>query len=87
MGHTIATHMSEALKQELKRDKVARAAGVGGYINAVLVPELAVRLVMEDMGLVDEQRARDVLSESSNVGILLNADDENVTREEEGEEG
>jgi RTC4-like domain len=87
MGHTITTHMSEALKQELKRDKVARAVGVGGYVNAVLVPELAVRLVMEDMGLTDEQRARDVLSESSNVGILLNADDENVTREEEGEEG
>jgi hypothetical protein len=87
MGHTITTHMSEALKQELKRDKVARAAGVGGYVNAVLVPELAVRLVMEDMGLADEQRARDVLSESSNVGILLNADDENVIREEEGEEG
>jgi hypothetical protein len=86
MGHTITTHMSEALKQELKRDKVARAAGVGGYVNAVLVPELAVRLVMEDMGLADEQRARDVLSESSNVGILLNADDEHVTREE-GEEG
>jgi hypothetical protein len=87
MGHTITTHMSEALKQELKRDKVVRAAGVGGYVNAVLVPELAVRLVMEDMGLADEQRARDVLSESSNVGILLNADDENVIREEEGEEG
>jgi hypothetical protein len=86
MGHTIATHMSETLKQELKRDKVARAAGVGGYVNAVLVPELAVRLVMEDMGLADEQRARDVLSESSNVGILLNADDENVIREEESEE-
>ena len=87
MGHTITTHMSEALKQELKRDKAVRAAGVGGYVNAVLVPELAVRLVMEDMDLADEQRARDVLSESSNVGILLNADDENVIREGEGEEG
>jgi hypothetical protein len=86
MGHTITTRMSDALKQELKRDKMTRAAGVGGYVNAVLVPELAVRLVMEDMNLQDEQQARDVLSESSNVGILLNADDENVTREEEDAE-
>jgi hypothetical protein len=82
MGHTITTHLASALKQELKRDKVARAAGVGGYVNAVLVPELAVRLVMDDMNLQDEQQAREVLSESSNIGILLNADDENVTRED-----
>jgi hypothetical protein len=86
MGHAITMHMSSSLKQQLKRDKVARAAGVGGYVNAVLVPELAVRLVMEDMGFKDEQQARDVLSESSNLGILLNADDENVVREEEEEE-
>jgi hypothetical protein len=85
MGHTITTHLAAALKQELKQDKVARAAGVGGYVNAVLVPELAVRLVLEDMNLQDEQQAREVLSESSNIGILLNADDENVTREEDAE--
>jgi hypothetical protein len=86
MGHSITTYMTIALKQELKRDKVARAAGVGGYVNAVLVPELAVRLVMEDMNLQDERQARDVLNESSNVGILLNADDENATREDEDAE-
>ena len=88
MGRVIIEHMSDVLKQELKRDKVARAAGVGGYVNAVLVPELAVRLVMEDMLLEDEQEARDVLSESSNVGILLNADDdENIIREAEDDDG
>ena len=87
MGRVITEHMSDALKQALKRDKVARAAGAGGYVNAVLVPELAVRLVMEDMVLEDQQQARDVLSESSNLGILLNADDdENLTREEEDDE-
>ena len=84
MGRVITEHMSDALRQQLKQDKVARAAGVGGYVNAVLVPELAVRLVMEDMLLDDEGQARDVLSESANVGLLLNADDdESLTREEE----
>ena len=83
MGHAITTHMSSTLKRQLKVDKVARAAGVGGYVNAVLVPELAVRLVMEDMDLKNEQQARDVLCESSNLGTLLNADDENVAREGE----
>ncbi len=87
MGHVITTHMATELNQELKGDKVARAAGVGGYVNAVLVPELMVRLVMDDMHLDNELRARDILGESSGIGILLNGDDEVLTREEDDDEG
>ena len=39
-------------------------------MQAVLAPELAVRLVMEDLGL-DEEEARAVLRDSAGVGELL----------------
>ena len=86
MGHAITTHLATELNKELKSDKVARAAGVGGYVNAVLVPELMIRLVMDDMRLKEELKARETLSESSSIGILLNGDDEVLTREEEDDD-
>lgn len=47
------------------------AGGVSGFVQAVLVPEVAVALVKEDMS-VDEKRAREILKESLNLGELLN---------------
>jgi hypothetical protein len=47
------------------------AGGISGFVQAVLVPEVAVALVKEDMG-VDEKRAREVLKESLELGELLN---------------
>lgn len=41
------------------------------YAQAVLVPELAVRLVKEDMG-VDVDSARQILRESIEIGEKLN---------------
>lgn len=83
VGHAITTHMATELNLELKNDKVARAAGVGGYVNAVLVPDLIVRLVMDDMKLQDQAQARNVLSESSGIGTLLNGDDEVLIRQKD----
>ncbi|TKX27158.1 RTC4-like domain-containing protein [Elsinoe australis] len=51
------------------------AGGVSGYVQAVIVPELAMSLIMEDMD-VDEQRAKVVLEESSELGNLLNIEEE-----------
>ena len=83
MGHAITERMSDILKETLSCDSVARSAGVGGYVNAVLVPELLVGLVMEDMHLDDAAQARNVLAESSDVGIMLNGDEEVVAQLEE----
>lgn len=47
------------------------AGGVSGFVQAVLVPEVAVALVKEDMS-VDEKRAREILKESLHLGELLN---------------
>ena len=83
--HEITTHMSKALKEALRKDKIIRAAEVGGYISAVLLPELTLRLVMEDQGLADDKvtAALQILEESTQAGIdlwgLEDEEDERVT--------
>jgi hypothetical protein len=46
--------------------------GVTGYVSSVLVPEVGVRLIMEDMDVVWE-KARDVMKESVEFGAVVNA--------------
>ena len=52
-------------------DEIVKKAGVAGYAQSVLVPELAVRLVKEDMG-VDDEGARQILRDSLDIGQRLN---------------
>lgn len=52
-------------------DEIVKTAGVAGYAQLVLVPELAVRLVKEDMG-VDDEGARQILRDSLDIGQRLN---------------
>lgn len=52
-------------------DKVVKAAGAAAYAQAVLVPELTVLLIKEDMN-VDSQDARQILRESTDIGLRLN---------------
>ena len=54
-------------------DNVIRTAGVVAYCQAVLVPELTVLLVKEDMG-VDDEDARRILRDSTEIGEKLNFD-------------
>jgi hypothetical protein len=58
--------------------------GVSGFVQAVLVPEVAVALVKEDMS-VDEKRAREILKESLELGDLLN-EEAHERVENEGED-
>ncbi|KAF2224366.1 RTC4-like domain-containing protein [Elsinoe ampelina] len=51
------------------------AGGISGYVQAVIVPELAIGLIMEDMG-IGEQSAKEVLEESEEIGDLVNAEEE-----------
>ena len=64
------TSFAPAIGRLAISDKLISSAGVAGYVQAVLAPELAVRLVMEDLGL-DEEGARGVLRDSKEVGELL----------------
>lgn len=78
MGHAITTTMENELAAQLKTDKVVRAAGFGGYVSAVLVPELMIELVKEDMRVTTSEEARKILEQSTEDGALINGDDDEV---------
>ena len=80
--HIIA-HLSDSLRKQAAKDKLVAASGVSGgvsgFVQAVLVPELALKLVSEDMKISDDD-ARDVIAESAELGDLLSPEaDERVT--------
>ncbi|KAJ6119434.1 hypothetical protein N7523_003714 [Penicillium sp. IBT 18751x] len=76
MLQAIVGRFSLKLRRLAASDHIVKAAGVAGYAQSVLVPELAVRLVMEDMAVGDDD-AREILRESIQIGQKLNpaADD------------
>lgn len=79
----IINHLSDKLREQSSRDKLVAAAGVSGgvsgFVQAVLVPELAEQLVMEDLK-VSSTRAREIITESAELGELLYPDvDDKVT--------
>lgn len=84
MTEHILSHFSARLRELALSDPLIKASGVAGgisgFVQAVLVPELAVCLVEGDLG-VDAGSARSVLAESLEVGELLNEEvDERVER-------
>ena len=59
---------------------------MSGFIQAVLVPELAVQLIAEDLK-VSEVKARDVAVKSAELGDLLNSEiEERIDRAMQMEE-
>ena len=58
------------------------SGGVSGYVHAVLVPEMAVVLIMEDMDCGREAAMR-IMADSTDVGEALNEEEnDNVPRVE-----
>jgi hypothetical protein len=53
-------------------DTLKFCGGVTGYVSAVLVPEVGLRLIMEDMN-ISQSEARKVMKESVAYGGALNA--------------
>ncbi|KAI9876567.1 MAG: hypothetical protein M1830_006199 [Pleopsidium flavum] len=75
----IISNFSSQIRRLAATDKLISSGGVSGYVQAVLVPELAVLLVKEDMQ-VDDETARVILKESIKVGDLLNEEEEEVIK-------
>ncbi|OJJ86436.1 RTC4 family protein [Aspergillus glaucus CBS 516.65] len=73
MLQAVTTHFAPQLRRLAAADNIVKTAGVAGYAQAVLVPELAVRLVKEDMNIDDDQSARQILRDSISIGEKLNA--------------
>lgn len=76
------TALQKILDKQMKSDKNMRTTGVGRLVDNVLVPEVLMRLVGEDMGVQDEE-ARKILDESSELGVLLWGDDDEVEAQED----
>ncbi len=70
MTDFIMRKLSSVVRKRAVEDRLISARSYTGYVQAVLVPELAVRLVMHDMD-IGEEEARDVLRDSIEVGELL----------------
>ena len=72
----ILAEFADALRDHAKTDRLVAVSGiqggVSGFVQAVLVPELAVSLVEEDMGPSTHQDPIDIIAESAEVGDLLN---------------
>lgn len=64
-------HFSRKIYRLATNDPIANKAGVVGYAQSVLVPELAMRLVREDMN-VDDETARQIMRESIDIGEKMN---------------
>lgn len=75
MTDHIIAHLSDGLRQQATKDRLVASSGVSGgvsgFLQAVLVPELAEQLVREDMK-VSADDARKIVVESAELGDLLN---------------
>lgn len=80
MSENLIREFSALLRKRSLQDRLVSARGYTGYLQSVLVPELAVQLIMEDMHLGEEE-ARKILVESSAVGELLNDEIADVVEE------
>ncbi|KAI1739285.1 RTC4-like domain-containing protein [Xylaria scruposa] len=85
MTEYIMGTLSDVIRRRAVEDKLISARTYTGYVQTVLVPELAVRLIMEDMSITEE-RARDVLEESIEIGELLHEEARDVVKIDEKEE-
>jgi hypothetical protein len=73
MTEAIIEEFSGLLRIRAVQDRLISARGHTAYVQAVLVPELTVQLIMEDMNVTEEE-ARDIMQESIAVGELLHED-------------
>ncbi|KAK2825717.1 hypothetical protein FQN49_007435 [Arthroderma sp. PD_2] len=85
MMEAIIDRFAPKMRQLVLCDPLIQAVGVSGYVQAVLVPELTTMLVKEDMNVGDE-RARDIMKESMDIGDLVNEQLDDVVELEEGPE-
>ncbi|CCF38350.1 hypothetical protein CH063_01892 [Colletotrichum higginsianum] len=72
-SENIIGKFSSMLRERAVEDRLISSRGYSSYVEAVLVPELAVQLISEDMG-VEADEARKILEESRWIGDLLHED-------------
>lgn len=79
ISENIMRKFTPLLKKQMVQDRLMSSRGFTPYVQAVLVPELAVLLIMEDMNVGIEE-ARDILDDSASFGELLNEEIREVVK-------
>ncbi|KAK3695298.1 RTC4-like domain-containing protein [Podospora appendiculata] len=85
MSENLIGQFSSLLRKRAVQDRLVSARGHTAYVQTVLVPELAVRLIKEDMDVGDEE-ARRIMKESISVGELLNEEEADVVLSDDDED-
>jgi len=85
MTDFIIRKLSPVIRKRAVEDRLISARSSTGYVQAVLVPELTVRLIMEDMS-VSEDKARKIMEESVEIGELLHEETSDVVISKESED-
>ena len=80
------SRFASKLRRQAASDKLISSGGVSRYVQAVLVPELAILLIKDDMK-VDDEKAREVLRDSVDIGNLLNEEEDEIIAEPAPTEG
>lgn len=86
MTETIIEIFSSLLRERAPRDRLISARGYTGFVQSVLVPELATKLIQGDMSLGADE-ARKVMQDSRAVGEILNDEKREPQRQTRAKEG
>jgi len=86
MSENLVSEFSSLLRKRAVKDRLVSARGHTAYVQSVLIPELAVRLIMEDMD-VNEDEARSIMADSRWIGEILNEEVADVVLSEDDESG
>ncbi|KAF3803664.1 hypothetical protein GCG54_00004838 [Colletotrichum gloeosporioides] len=73
LSEDIIARFSSILRERAIDDRLISSRGYSSYVEAVLVPELAVKLICEDMN-VEPTEARKILEDSKEIGDMINED-------------
>lgn len=84
MSEYIIRYFNEMLRERAVEDPVISGRGTTVFVSTVLVPELATRLIMEDMA-VGMEEARQILADSADMGDLLHEDVGDIVTEISGD--
>lgn len=82
MTDNLIERFSSLLRKVAVQDRLVSARGHTAFVQFVLVPELAVRLIMEDMD-VPAEKARAIMEDSQKVGNLLNEEEDDIIVEDQ----
>ena len=79
-------NFNSKLRRRSASDDLISSGGVSEFVQAVLVPELALLLIKNDMKIEDDEKAREVLRNSVDIGHMLNEEEDEVIKEPEPNE-